>query len=82
MSLKKALLNKYFPFSNKDIIDAFNKDGVISLYNLSYGHIAVYIKIGEYFHQDVSKLKNILKNRMIKDNENYYAYSLYLLTIL
>jgi len=83
---KKALLKPYKNYVKmmKDYpLGVVNlSKGSISLYNLSYGHLAIYIKLGKYFSLNVSNLEKILKHRMTEDNENYYAYSLYLLTIL
>ncbi len=56
--------------------------GDISIYNLSFGHLAVYIKIADFFEMDSTLFKQILHDRITNDNEDYYSYSLYLFTLL
>ena len=58
------------------------KKGTISLYDISFGHIAIYMRISEYFNLDTSLFRKKLNNRMKKDHDDYYSYSLYLLSIL
>ena len=56
--------------------------GDISFYNLSFGHLAVYSKIADFFTMDSTLFKQTLHNRIKNDNEDYYSYSLYLFTLL
>ena len=56
--------------------------GDISFYNLSFGHLAVYVKIAKFFSLDSSLLQQKLNDRIQNNNDDYYAYSLYLLTLL
>ncbi len=58
------------------------KDGLISMYDFSFGNVAVYRYIARFYGYDYSLFDKILENRIKQYNEDYYAYSLYLLTIL
>jgi endoglucanase len=68
---------KYHPLGVVDL-----KKGIISLYDMSCAQIAVYMRIAEFYNYDTSLFRKRLNNRMKKNNEDYYAYSLYLLSIL
>ena len=54
----------------------------ISLKDLSFGHLAIYIRIGRFYALDVTHLQQQLQSRIKKEHENYYAYSLYLFTTM
>ncbi len=56
--------------------------GKISLYDLSYGHLAIYSKIAKEYNLGLKNLDTELTQRMKKEHENYYAYSLYLFTVI
>ncbi|MEA3228602.1 MAG: glycosyl hydrolase family 8 [Campylobacterota bacterium] len=83
---KRALLKPY-----KNYIDMMPRvplgvanleTGEISIYNLSFGHLAVYQKIEQIFNIDRTLFRKKLEDRIEDDDDDYYAYSLYLLTIL
>ena len=57
-------------------------DESISLNDLSYGHIAVYIAVGEYFGMDVALLKKNLQERMNEEHDDYYAHCLFIFSSL
>lgn len=85
-SEKKALLLPYKKYTEMmkyrplGIVE-LNK-GFISLYNLNFGHLAIYLQIAKFFSNDTQLFKKALQDRIRKNSENYYAYSLYLFTIL
>ena len=56
--------------------------GDISLYNLSFGYLAVYSEVAKFFNIDSRMFQKKLKVRIQQDDTNYYAYSLYLFTLL
>jgi len=58
------------------------KEGLISMYDLSFGHLAVYKYLARFYGYDYSLFNKILENRIRQNNEDYYSYSLYLLTVL
>ena len=86
LKIKKELLQPY-----KRYIDMMNtlplgvvelEKGSISFYNLSFGHLAIYIEIAKLFSIDSSLFEKKLNARIEKETDDYYAYSLYLLTLL
>ncbi len=83
---KKALLKPYLEYVEMmrnhllGVVDL--KKGTISLYDISCAHTAVYMRIAEFYNYDTTLFRTRLNNRMKKNNEDYYAYSLYLLSIL
>jgi len=84
--LKEELLEPYREYVEMMINQPLGvvdlKKGTISFYDISYGFIAVYMRISEYFNYDTSLFRKKLNNRMKKDHDDYYSYSLYLLSIL
>jgi len=56
--------------------------GMISMYNLSYGHLAVYRFIQTFFKGNTTMFDTLLQERMKQEYDDYYAYSLYLFTVL
>ena len=58
------------------------KDGEISIYDLSFGHLAIYKYLARFYGYDSSLFNKKLQYRIRQYNEDYYSYSLYLLTVL
>jgi len=56
------------------------KDGKISLYNYSYGHLSIYNMIDEYFNKSHSFTQKIKKLKG-ENRDDYYSHSIYLFTI-
>ncbi|SFV75676.1 Endoglucanase precursor [hydrothermal vent metagenome] len=56
--------------------------GEISLYNLSFGHLAIYKKIAKFYKMDTTLFDNELKKRIPKEQKDYYSYALFFLSIL
>ncbi len=83
---KKRLLKPYIDYvamMKEHTLGSVNLDsGEISLYNLSFGHLAIYKKIAKQYNLDTTTIDTELKKRMKKEHENYFAYSLYLFTTI
>jgi len=56
------------------------KDGRISLYSYSYGHLSVYNMIDKYFNKSSSFTQKIKKLKG-ENRDDYYSHSIYLFTI-
>jgi len=56
------------------------KDGKISLYNYSYGHLSVYNMIDDHFNKSHSFTQKIKKLKG-ENRDDYYSHSIYLFTI-
>ncbi len=83
---KKKLLEPYINYvfmMRYNTLGSVDLDaGTISIYDLSFGHLAIYLKIAKQYNLDTSIIDAELKKRMKKEHENYYAYSLYLFTTI
>jgi endoglucanase len=83
---KEELLQPYINYvkmmKNSSLGSVDLNKGIISMYDMSFGHLAVYLKIAKQYNLDNRNLDAELKKRMKKEHENYYAYSLYLFTTI
>ncbi len=84
--VKKELLKPYINYvqmmKNNTLGSVDLNEGHIYMYDLSYGHLAIYLKIAKQYNIDTKNLDTELRQRMKKEHENYYAYSLYLFTTI
>jgi endoglucanase len=83
---KQQLLQPYINYvkmmKNSSLGSVDLDKGIISMYDLSFGHLAIYLKIAKQYNLESKNLDTELKQRMKKEHENYYAYSLYLFTTI